>query len=108
MIELKEMHCVAFDGGMEPLRREQIISLKKRLAPGWQVYQDENIQKKFPFENFNRGMAFVQNIAVLAENENHHPDICIDNGEVEVELCTQAIGGLSENDFIMAAKIDEL
>ncbi len=108
MIELKERHCIACEGGAKPLKGEKIIPLKQKLAPGWQVIQDEKIQKKFPFENFKRGMAFVQEIAVIAEQENHHPDICIHYTEVLVELSTHAIGGLSENDFIMAAKIDEL
>jgi 4a-hydroxytetrahydrobiopterin dehydratase len=108
MIELKEKHCIPCEEGTEPLNEEQIIKLKKKLVIGWQISENSKLQKKFPFENFKRGMAFAQDIAVIAENENHHPDICIHYTEVEVELSTHAIGGLSENDFIMAAKIDEL
>jgi len=66
------------------------------------------VYNSYLFENFKRGMVFAQNIANLAEEEQHHPDLCIHYKNVEVELTTHAIGGLSENDFIMAAKIDNL
>ncbi len=108
MIELKEKHCVPCEAGAKPFDGDQIVQFKKRLAPGWRVIEDKKLQKEFPFENFKRGMAFAQDIAIIAEKENHHPDICIHYSNVEVELSTHAIGGLSENDFIMAAKIDEL
>ncbi|MFO7658337.1 MAG: 4a-hydroxytetrahydrobiopterin dehydratase [Bacteroidales bacterium] len=108
MIELKEKHCVPCEGGTEPFNEEQIATHKKQLAPGWQVIDNKKIRKEFLFENFKRGMAFAQDIAAIAESENHHPDICIHYTNVEVELSTHAIGGLSENDFIMAAKVDEL
>jgi 4a-hydroxytetrahydrobiopterin dehydratase len=108
MIELKEKHCVPCEGGTKPFDGEEIKRFKKLLAPGWRVVEDKKMQKEFPFENFKRGMAFAQDIAAIAESENHHPDICIHYTNVELELSTHAIGGLSENDFIMAAKIDEL
>jgi 4a-hydroxytetrahydrobiopterin dehydratase len=72
------------------------------------VIDDKKIKKEFPFENFNRGMAFLQNVAALANEEDHHPDMCIHYSSVEIELTTHAVNGLSENDFIMAAKIDEI
>ncbi|NJM14085.1 MAG: 4a-hydroxytetrahydrobiopterin dehydratase [Bacteroidales bacterium] len=107
-MELKEKQCVPCETGTMPFDSDQIIGFKKRLAPGWRVFEGKKLQKEFPFENFKRGMAFVQDIAAIAERENHHPDICIHYTKVEVELSTHNIGGLSENDFIMAAKIDEL
>lgn len=108
MIELKEKHCMPCEAGTKPLKEEQIIRLKKKLVLGWKIIENSKLQKIFPFENFKRGMAFAQEIGVISDSENHHPDICIHYTEVEVELSTHAIGGLSENDFIMAAKIDEL
>lgn len=108
MIELKEKRCVPCDKGTKPFDSEKIVRLMKELSPGWQVVGVEKIQKKYSFENFKRGMAFIQDVAVIADLENHHPDLCIQYTEVEVTFCTHAIGGLSENDFIMAAKIDEL
>jgi len=108
MIDLKEKHCVPCEGGTKPIGNEQIKELKKKLASGWQAIDDKKLQKKFPFENFKQGMAFAQKIAEIAESENHHPDLFVSYPEVEVKLTTHSIGGLSENDFIMAAKIDEL
>lgn len=108
MIELKEKHCVPCEEGTKPFDKNQIKEFKSNLSSGWQVIENKKIQKEFPFENFKRGMAFAQEIARLAEEENHHPDMCIHYTKVEVELSTHAIGGLSENDFIMAVKIDSL
>lgn len=108
MIELKEKHCVPCEGGAIPLDANQISRLKKKLVFGWQIVENKKLLKKFPFANFKRGMAFAQDIAAIAESENHHPDLCIHFNRVEVELSTHAIDGLSENDFILAARIDEL
>lgn len=107
-MELKEKQCAPCEAGTKPFNIDQVTIGKNQLLPGWKVTDNKILQKKFPFENFKRGMAFAQNIAVIAEKENHHPDICIHYTNVEVELTTHAIDGLSENDFIMAAKIDEL
>lgn len=108
MIELKEKQCIPCNEGTPPLNSGQITKLKEELAPGWETFDDKKLRKEFPFENFKRGMAFAQNIANIAEKENHHPDVCIHYSNVEVELSTHTIGGLSENDFILAAKIDEI
>ena len=107
-MELKEKKCVPCEAGTQPLGEKQIASFIKEIPPGWKVLENKRIRKKFPFENFRRGMAFAQEIALIAEQENHHPDLCIHYTNVEVELSTHAIGGLSENDFIMAAKIEHL
>ena len=107
-MDLKERHCVVISEGTEPLKNEQIKQFREELLPGWQVIDNKLIKKEFPFENFKMGMAFAQEIAMIAEKENHHPDICIHYTNVEVELSTHSIGGLSENDFIIAAKIDDL
>lgn len=108
MIELKEKHCVPCEEGTEPLIPSQAESLMKKLNTKWKVVDNKMLRKEFPFENFKRGMAFAQNVALIADKEDHHPDMCIHYNLVEIELTTHSIGGLSENDFIMAAKIDEL
>jgi len=108
MINLKEKSCVPCEEGTNPLNEENILQLKKQLSPDWKVIDNKKLHKSFPFENFKRGMAFAQDIAFTAEKENHHPDVCIHYTNVEVDLTTHAIGGLSQNDFIMAAKIDEI
>jgi 4a-hydroxytetrahydrobiopterin dehydratase len=108
MIELKEKHCTPCEEGTKPLNTEEIKHFRKKVSNDWKVVDNKKIRKEFPFENFKRGMAFAQNVALLADKEGHHPDMCIHYSSVEVELSTHKIGGLSENDFVMAAKIDEL
>ncbi len=108
MKDLREMHCVPCEKGGEPFDEEKSKQFSSKISPGWKIVDNEKIVKKFPFDNFKRGMAFAQEVADIAEKEEHHPDICVHYSNVVVELSTHKIGGLSENDFIMAAKIDEL
>ena len=102
------MKCTPVSSDAEPLNKDEIENYMKQLPVDWQVLDNKTIKREFPFENFKRGMAFAQEIGILAEEEQHHPDICISFKNVEVELSTHDIGGLSENDFIMATKIEEL
>ena len=108
MEELKEMHINPATKDTPPLQEPDIKRLHDRLRTPWELINNTRIRKRFPFENFKRGMAFAQEVALVAERENHHPDICIYYTNVVVELSTREIGGLSENDFIMAAKIDSV
>ncbi len=108
MVLLKEKRCKPCSGKEEPLQAEDIHQLLGNLKKGWEVVDNKKLKNRFPFGNFQRGMVFAQNVSMIAEQEQHHPDLCIHYSNVEVELTTHAIGGLSENDFIMAAKIDEL
>lgn len=107
-MDLKEMHCEPVLAGTEPMDEKQIQNYMEQLPVEWRVYDNRRLTREFPFENFKRGMAFAQEIALLAEDENHHPMVCVSFPKVEVELSTHDIGGLSKNDFIMAAKINEL
>ncbi|MBS0012141.1 MAG: 4a-hydroxytetrahydrobiopterin dehydratase [Bacteroidales bacterium] len=106
MLPLKERNCEPVEKGKKPFDKEKINSYMDMLQQGWDLIDDKKIKKKFLFENFKRAMAFVQEIARVAEEEQHHPDICISYADVSIELSTHDVGGLSENDFIMAAKID--
>lgn len=108
MEELKEKHCEPLKEGVIPLQEPDIEAFLHRLRTPWELINGTKIRKEFPFENFKRGMAFAQEIALMAERENHHPSICIHYTNVEVELSTHDIGGLSENDFILAAKIEAI
>ena len=108
MQELKEKKCKPCESGTQPMSHEQVQKYMELLDTEWEVIENKKIRKVFPFENFKRGMAFAQDVALIAEREQHHPDICIHYTNVEIELITHNIGGLSENDFIMAAKIEEL
>jgi 4a-hydroxytetrahydrobiopterin dehydratase len=107
-MELKEKSCVFYGPGSVPLSAEKIKKYKQMLSPGWKLVEDKKIRKEFPFVNFKNGMVFVNEVAELADIENHHPAILIEYSKVEVDLSTHSVGGLTENDFIMAAKIDEL
>ena len=108
MTKLKNRNCVPLKTGTPALNQQEIKDLLEQLPPGWEVVENKKIRKTFSFPNFREGMAFAQEIALLAEAEDHHPDLCIRYTGVEVEFSTHSVGGLSENDFIMATKIETL
>jgi 4a-hydroxytetrahydrobiopterin dehydratase len=105
---LKNKKCVPCEGGIPPLTTKEIKKLKKEVHSDWTVIDKKKIVREFRFVNFLHAMDFANKISNLAEEENHHPDLHIGYGKCIVELWTHAIGGLSENDFILAAKIDEI
>jgi 4a-hydroxytetrahydrobiopterin dehydratase len=107
-MELKHRHCSSIPQGTHPRKKDKITSLIGQLSPGWTLIENRKIKKAFSFEKFKKGMTFAQVIALIAEKENHHPEICVSHQQVEIILSTQSIGGLSENDFIMAAKFDSI
>jgi 4a-hydroxytetrahydrobiopterin dehydratase len=104
---LAQKHCVPCEGGMPPLDAESIQKYAKEI-PAWNVIGMEKIQREFTLKDFKAAMDFVNKIAEIAEAEQHHPDIYIFYNLVRIELSTHAVKGLSENDFIVAAKIDTL
>jgi len=107
-MELKERECVSDSMHLHVLKTEEMERLRKRLISDWAITDKKQLKKAFPFEKYKRGMAFVQEVALIAEKENHHPDICIRHTTVEIMLTTHDVNGLSINDFIMAAKIEDL
>ena len=105
-MDLAQKKCVACEGDAMPLTPMEAKAMLAQLT-GWSLSVDsKNISRQFTFKNFKDAMAFANNIADIAETEGHHPDLSVGWGRVGVELSTHAIGGLSENDFILAAKID--
>lgn len=107
--KLTEKKCVPCEGEVQPFTGVQIKEYLSQLQTEWEVLAFRKIKKQFKFKNFKEAIAFVNKIAELAEQEGHHPDIRIFGyNNVEIELSTHAIGGLSENDFILAAKIEQL
>lgn len=108
MSELKEKHCTPCKKETKPLNAEEIRHFKEKIDAEWKVVDDKKIQKSFSVKDFNEAIAFAQKIAVLADEEDHHPDLGVHYGSVDVELSTHNIGGLSPNDFILAAKIDDI
>lgn len=107
-MNLSEKKCVPCEGSTPPLGGADIERYLDELGGLWQVLEGKKIRKEFVFKNFVKAMAFVDQVADVAESEGHHPDIHIFYNKVVIELWTHAIGGLSENDFIVASKIDEL
>ena len=107
-MELSDKKCVPCEGGVPKMKPEEIKEYNARLNTPWEVLEDMKIRRTFKFDNFKETMKFVNQIADLAEEEGHHPAMHVFYGKVEVEFWTHAIMGLSENDFIMAAKIEEL
>ncbi len=107
MTDLIQKKCVPCED-QAPLKEEEIKKYMEELKEGWEVLENKKIQKLFRFKDFKEVMVFVNKVADLAENEGHHPNITIDYSKVNIVIWTHAIGGLSENDFILAAKIDNI
>lgn len=108
MSELQSKHCIPCEGGVKPLSRKEVEELLSRI-PGWETNADASvIQRRFNFRNFYVTMAFVNAIAWIASQENHHPDMEVGYNYCMVRYSTHAIKGLSENDFICAAKVNQL
>ena len=106
---LAEQHCVPCeDEGESPLSKESSYELLAAMS-GWRLSEDgKQISREWQFKNFKHALDFVNQAAVVAEAENHHPDISFGWGYVRICLTTHAIGGLHQNDFVMAAKINAL
>ncbi|OGZ42842.1 MAG: 4a-hydroxytetrahydrobiopterin dehydratase [Candidatus Ryanbacteria bacterium RIFCSPHIGHO2_02_FULL_45_17b] len=107
-MDLIHKTCKACEGGTPPLLEREVLEYMKELPEEWQVLDGKKLVKEFLFKDFLRAMAFVDMVADVAESEGHHPDIHIHYNKVQIELMTHAIGGLSENDFIVAAKIGQI
>ncbi len=107
MADLAELQCVPCRGGVPPLKGPEIQKLLAQLD-GWQVVNEHHLQKTYAFENFRGSLEFVNRIGELAEQQGHHPDICFGWGKAEVTIWTHKIDGLTESDFVLAAKIDKL
>jgi 4a-hydroxytetrahydrobiopterin dehydratase len=110
MTKLAERHCVPCEGGTPSLDDAAVAKLIGQV-PGWarrDEAQGPRITKRFKFKDFVAAMAFIDKMAVIAEAEQHHPDFCVHYNQVDVTLWTHAASGLTENDFILGAKIDAL
>jgi 4a-hydroxytetrahydrobiopterin dehydratase len=107
MSELASKQCVPCRGGVPPLQGSEINRLLEQLS-GWEVVNEHHLKKDYRFANFREALTFVNQVGELAEEQGHHPDICFGWGKVEITIWTHKIDGLTESDFILAAKIDEL
>jgi 4a-hydroxytetrahydrobiopterin dehydratase len=108
-VDLSGKKCVpCCDVGADPLKGKALEGLLETLSSDWKVIEDHHLERSFKFKNFKEALAFVNKVGALAEEQGHHPDICLAWGRVKVTLWTHKIDGLHESDFIMAAKIDKL
>lgn len=105
--ELASRRCVPLARGTQPLEAERCGELARELDPAWRV-EGSRLKREWRVRDFAAALALVQRIGALAEVEDHHPEITLAWGRVAVELWTHTVDGLSENDFVLAAKLDEL
>ncbi|HLY20574.1 MAG TPA: 4a-hydroxytetrahydrobiopterin dehydratase [Bryobacteraceae bacterium] len=105
-ISLTDKHCVPCKGGVPPLRGEELQTLSS-LLPDWKVVAEHHLTKTFVFPDFKTALAFVNRAGAVAEAEGHHPDLLLTWGRVDVKTYTHKIDGLTESDFILAARIDQ-
>ena len=107
MSELAERQCVPCRGGVPPMKGEQINEMSSQL-PDWQVVNEHHLQRNYRFKDFRKTLDFVNRVGELAEEQGHHPDICFGWGKADITIWTHKIDGLTESDFVLAAKIDKL
>ena len=106
-MSLAEKHCVPCRGGVPPLKGEALEQLKSQL-PGWQVVDEHHLLKTYSFPDFRTALDFVNKAGAIAEAEGHHPDLLLSWGRVEAKIWTHKVNGMTESDFILAAKLDEI
>ena len=107
MSDLASKTCVPCRGGVPALKGAELESLKKQLT-GWEVVNEHHLLRRYDFPDFVQALAFVNKVGALAEEQGHHPDILLTWGKAEITLWTHKVDGLTESDFIMAAKVDKI
>jgi 4a-hydroxytetrahydrobiopterin dehydratase len=107
MDNLAEKHCVPCRGGTPPLSGAELLPYAQQL-PDWKIIEEHHVAKSFRFPDFKAGLDFVNRVGAVAEAEGHHPDLCLAWGKVDVQIYTHKIRGLTESDFVMAAKVDQI
>ncbi len=105
--ELAKKNCIPCRGGVPPLKGEELASLLQQLGNGWRIAAEHHLEKEYSFKNFREALDFTVRVGELAEAQGHHPDIYLAWGKVKVTVWTHKIDGLTESDFVFAAKADE-
>ena len=106
MSGLAAKHCVPCKGGVPPLKAQALRDLAKQLGGGWRVVDEHHLEKSYAFPDFKAALAFTNRVGEIAEREGHHPDVHLAWGKVTLTIWTHKIGGLTESDFILAARVD--
>jgi 4a-hydroxytetrahydrobiopterin dehydratase len=104
--DLTKKECVPCKGGVPPLGERELTELLDQLGGGWRVVEGHHLEKDYLFKDFKTALAFTNRVGELAESQRHHPDIYLTWGKVRLSIWTHKIGGLTESDFILAAKAD--
>lgn len=105
---LANKQCVPCQGGTSALAGEPLAALHRELGGGWMVAAGHHLEKEYRFNNFREALAFTNRVGELAEQQGHHPEIYLAWGKVKITLWTHKVNGLTESDFVLAAKIDQL
>jgi len=108
MDDLSQRDCVPCRGGVPPLAAAELNALNDQLDPGWEVIGGHHLQREFEFDDFRSAMAFTVGVGEMAEEQGHHPDIHLSWGKVKILVWTHKIDGLTESDFILAARADAI
>ena len=108
MSALADKECVPCKGGTPALKGNDLARLQESLGGGWRVIEEHHLEKEFKFKDFKQALAFTNKVGNLAEEQNHHPDIYLAWGRVKLTIWTHSVNGLSEGDFVLAAKADRL
>ena len=106
MNELAKGTCIPCKGGVPPLKGEELEALLEKLGNGWKIINEHHLEKEYLFGNFREALNFTNKVGEMAENQGHHPDIFLAWGKVRLTIWTHKIDGLTESDFIFAAKAD--
>lgn len=104
--DLGDRRCVPCRGGVPPLKGAPLADLKTQLGGGWNLVEEHHLEKTYPFVNFREALDFTNAVGEIAERENHHPEITLTWGKVRIRIWTHKVDGLTESDFILAAKAD--
>ncbi len=107
MSELAQENCIPCRGGVPPLKGEELDALQEKLGNGWQIINEHHLEKEYIFADFRQALDFTVKVGEVAENQGHHPDIYLAWGKVKLAIWTHKIDGLTESDFILAAKADQ-
>ena len=108
MSDLASKQCVPCRGGVPPLTGDELVTYQQQLAGGWQVVKEHHLEHEYRFDDFRQALDFAVRVGEMAEEQDHHPDIFLTWGLVKVTIWTHKIDGLTESDFVFAAKADQL
>lgn len=106
--DLSKKKCIPCQRGVAPLKGNQLTLQHRLLGDEWKVINEHHLEKEYIFKNFSDALAFTNKVGAIAEEEGHHPDIFLSYGKVKILIWTHKIDGLTESDFILAAKCDQI